>query len=111
MLCVAIRMPYTVEVKVRPVSALQSNVLEILMRFRGPDGQLADPTTVTLRLKKPDATELTPAPFPIRLGPGVWQYYFDTQGKAPGVWTYRAEGDGALEAALEGTFTVTGSAF
>lgn len=95
-----------------PVSALQANVLRLTLRFRTPKGQLADPTLVTLRLLEPGGeTELTPAPTPTRLSTGVWIYDLDTDGLAAGVWTYRAEGHGLVDAAAEGSFTVTASAF
>lgn len=94
-----------------PVSALQANVLRLTLRFRTAKGQLADPTLVGLRLRDPDGTEVTPAPTPTRLSNGVWIYDLDTDGLAAGVWTYRAEGHGLVDAAAEGSFTVTASAF
>lgn len=75
------------------------------------DGAFADPNTVILRLKQPDGTELAPPVTPTREELGHWTYDFDTAGQPVGVWTYRAEGDGAVDAAVEGTFTVTASAF
>lgn len=94
-----------------PVSLLQANVLRLTLRFRNRAGQLADPTLVSLRLLRPDKSELLPAPTPTRLSTGVWIYDFDTAGMAPGVWTYRAEGHGLVDAAAEDTFAVTASAF
>lgn len=94
-----------------PLSVLQANVLRLTFRFRSRAGQLADPSLVSLRLLKPDKSEVTPAPTPSRLSTGVWTYDLDTAGLAPGVWTYRAEGHGLVDAAAEGTFSVTGSAF
>lgn len=93
-----------------PLSTLQANVLRFTLRFEQAS-VYADPVTVTLRLRKPDGSELTPAPEPVRTGLGTWQYDFDTDGQPPGPWTYRAEGDGQVDAACEGTFTITASAF
>lgn len=94
-----------------PLSVLQFNVLRLTLRFRNRTGLLVDPTLVTLRLLRPDATEVSPTPTPTRLSTGVWIYDLDTAGLAAGVWKYRGEGHGLVDAAAEGTFTVTGSAF
>lgn len=94
-----------------PVSALQANVLRMIFRFRNSQGRLADPTLVTLRLLKPDKSELSPAPTPTRLSTGVWIYDLDTEGLAAGVWTYRAEGHGLVDAAAEGNLTIVASQF
>ena len=94
-----------------PVSVLQSNLFRIVLKFRNAAGRLADPTLVTLRLLKPDKSELSPAPTPTRLSTGVWTYDLDAEGLAPGVWTYRGEGNGLVDAAAEGTFEVVASAF
>lgn len=101
----------SLEVTVMPLQLLQANVLRLTLKFRTRAGQLADPTLVTLRLQRPDATEVSPAPTPTRLSTGVWIYDLDTAGLAAGVWKYRGEGHGLVDAAAEGTFTVTASAF
>lgn len=93
-----------------PLSLLQANVLRFTMRFEQANAY-ADPNSVTLRLKKPDGTEFTPAPVPTRTELGTWQWELDTAGQPAGVWKFRAEGDGLVDAATEGTFTVTASAF
>ncbi|MBN9415973.1 MAG: hypothetical protein J0I12_11080 [Candidatus Eremiobacteraeota bacterium] len=93
-----------------PLSILQANVLRLTLRFERA-GAYADPSYVTLRLKKPDGSELSPAPVPVRTELGIWQWEFDTAGQPAGTWTYRAEGDGLVDAATEGTFVVTQSAF
>lgn len=98
------------EVTVMPLSALQSNVLVFTLRFEQA-GAYADPNSVSLRLKKPDGTELSPAPVPSRTALGTWRWEFDTAGQPAGTWTYRAEGDGLVDAATEGTFSLTQSAF
>lgn len=103
--------PNSLEVLIVPASVLQSNVFRISLKFRNSVGRLADPTLVTLRLLKPDESELSPAPTPTRLSTGVWTYDLDTTGLAPGVWTYRGEGHGLVDAAAEGTFEVVASAF
>lgn len=98
------------EVTVMPNSLLPGNVLTLTLYFE-QGGAFRDPNTVSLRLKKPDGTELSPPPTPIRISTGKWAYDFDTDGQPVGVWTYRAEGDGLVDAAVEGTFTVQQSAF
>jgi len=99
------------EVTVMPLSVLQANVLRLTLKFRNRAGHLADPTLVSLRLLRPDATEVSPAPTPTRLSTGVWVYDLDTDGLAAGVWKYRGEGHGLVDSAAEGNFTITPSAF
>lgn len=97
-------------VEVREVQILQRNVIEILARIStGP--AYADPTTVSLRLKRPDGTEVTPAPVMTKLGTGLYRYYLDTQGLAAGVWLWHVSGDGLVDCAAEGQFTILASAF
>lgn len=93
-----------------PLSLLQANVLRFILRFEQANAY-ADPNSVRLRLMKPDNTEFTPEPVPTRSGLGIWQWEFDTEGQPAGVWKFRAEGDGLVDAATEGTFTLTQSAF
>jgi hypothetical protein len=93
-----------------PLALLGSNVIRFTLSFE-KDSAYADPQTVSLQLKKPDGTLLSPAPTLVKQETGVWRYDFDTAGQPPGTWKYRAEGDGQLDAATEGTFEITTSSF
>lgn len=90
-------------------SVLKSNIVTIEARFF-KNGAYADPTTVTLAMKKPDGTALSPAQTLTRQSLGVWSCDFDTQGQAAGVWSFRAEGEGNCDSAAEGSFEIKASA-
>ena len=89
-------------------SVLKSNIVTIEARFF-KNGSYADPTTVTLAMKKPDGTALSPAQTLTRQSLGVWSCDFDTQGQAAGVWSFRAEGEGNCDSAAEGSFEIKAS--
>ena len=90
------------------VSVLRSNVLRLECRFERSSA-FTDPNVVTLRLKGPDAAELSLVPE--RVSPGLYRYDFDTEGMPAGSWRYRWEGDGGVDAAVEGGFEVLSGQF
>lgn len=64
-------------------------------------------TTVTLRVRKPDASVTTPT----AVSDGSGAYHYDIAVDQPGIWFYRFEGTGAVQAASEAEFTVAKSQF
>jgi hypothetical protein len=76
--------------------------------FQDADGNLADPSEVTITVKLPDRTTLIKTRLDGDLDNptvGVWSYTLGLD--AVGDYRFRIEGDGTLEAAGEGVFTVS----
>jgi VCBS repeat-containing protein len=71
--------------------------------FRDITGTLANPTTVTLTVARPDGTNPATAPL-TSVSTGV--YAFDLTLDAEGTWAYRWAGTGAVVAATEGAMYV-----
>ena len=73
-------------------------------------GVLTDPTTITLKVKKPDSTLLT---YTYALGEvfkdEVGVYNRSVKADLPGLWFYRWIGTGAVEAVGEHKFDVKAS--
>lgn len=76
--------------------------------FRDQDGNLADPTTITLRYR-PGALPITTITSPdariVKDGTGLYHADLDTTG-SPGPWRYEWSGTGAVQAAKVNDFTV-----
>lgn len=75
--------------------------------FHDLDGDLIDPTDVTVHLRDPDGTVTHPEAS--SESTGVWNTDVDVV--KPGVWTYRFEGTGAVVAAEETMFAVDPTSF
>jgi len=77
-------------------------------------GALADPTTITLKIKSPRCTEYTYTTGQI-IKDAVGQYHYDFQvpdnSESAGEWKYRWTGTGAAVGVVEGKFNVRCSAF
>ena len=63
--------------------------------FTDLDNVATNPTAVILRLRSPDGTDTTPTP--TNTGAGV--YIYDLDLNQSGVWRYRWEGTGTVQAA------------
>ncbi|MGE3622492.1 MAG: hypothetical protein AB7H77_01280 [Bdellovibrionales bacterium] len=84
----------------------RGDLVRLSAGFADIDGTPGDPSTVTLRVKKPDAT-VTVHTYPgdvTKSGTGT--YYFDLPLTDSGDWYYRFEGTGAVQAAGEQGFHV-----
>jgi len=77
--------------------------LRLIATFTDVNGNLVDPTSVTLYVKDPTGAVSTIVGV-IRQGPGV--YYFDYYFVISGVFHYRYVGTGAVVAANEGTISI-----
>lgn len=73
--------------------------------FYNAAGAPTNPTAVTLRLKKPDETFVTPNPTHVSDGSGV--YHYDVPITAAGPWVPKWFGTGAVNTAEPGEFYVT----
>lgn len=75
--------------------------------FRDRDTELKDPTTVVCRVLPPSGTEQNPSP--AQVSTGVYEAVITID--EPGVWHYRFEGTGAVEAAGDHKFKVRETQF
>lgn len=75
--------------------------------YKDASGNAADPTTATVRVRKPDGS--TSAATPTHDGLGAYSYIVTLD--MAGVWAYRFEGTGAVATAGERTLIVLRSAF
>lgn len=80
------------------------NVVELTFEVRNTvTGALATPSGgVTLKIKLPDGTTLTPTP----TNPSTGNYAYDYTPTLEGIHNYRYEGTGTNATAEEGQFTV-----
>lgn len=78
------------------------DVVKLAATFRDAAAQLADPSSVALRILKPDGTVVTPTP--VRESLGLWSH--DLSLDLSGWWTYRFIGSGANQASDEGRLFV-----
>lgn len=83
------------------------DVVRIQATFRDIDGVARDPTTVTLRVRKPSGTVTTPAVSHPTPGSGV--YYADVSLDEAGVWRYEWTTTGNPTVAEGGEFYVYAS--
>lgn len=82
-------------------------------KFRDFNGVLADPTTVTVKIRKGDGTIVVKT-FPtdtdiVKDSTGV--YHIDIDTDVAGTWTVRFAGTGTVKAAIEQRFKVKDSDF
>lgn len=78
------------------------NKVRIEASIRDISGELADPTTVTVKVRKPSGAVLTISPD--RVSTGI--YRSEVAVDEGGQWCYRIEGTGAVTTATEGSFPV-----
>jgi hypothetical protein len=78
--------------------------------FRDANGNLADPTTVTLAYRLgatgTPITAVYPAAPIVKDAVGLYRAALDTTGSPETPWTYAFEGTGAVQAVAENTFIV-----
>lgn len=91
------------------MSYVLGNLVRVTFSVTDADGTPADPGTVTLRVQPHRGTEAvyeygTDA---IIVKDGVGEYHADVDPDVKGLWHWRWEGNGDVEAAAEGTFSVT----
>lgn len=116
-LVVTLRPRAALSVSIRPKDPTMTQITvgdEQELKFTFTDltsGALANPTGITLKIKKPDGaleadvTQVTMA----NLSTGVWQYFY--QPSQVGRYHYRLTTTGALKKAYEGHFDVGKSEF
>lgn len=78
------------------------DVVKLTGTFRDVDGDLANPTTVTLTVLEPDGTTSTPSASSSSTGIYTATVTIDQSG----TWRYRWEGTGDVVTAEEGSFDV-----
>lgn len=87
-------------------SYLEGNIVKLTASFTDEDGDAADPTTVVLKIRKPDGTleeDITPT------NDAVGSYSYTYTPATVGKYYYRFEGTGAIVAADDGDFRVSKS--
>lgn len=97
---------YNVTVLHTPMMPVKGTTVRIEARYYS-DGVLTDPTTQTVKIENPDATQVSATP--TKESTGV--YYYDHVADQVGYHSYRAEGTGTVPATGEGEFRVRRSAF
>lgn len=75
--------------------------------FYNASNALTDPTTVTCTVRDPAGVVTTPAV--THVSTGVYTATLDLTSATPGLWWYRFQGVGTLQAAEEATFFVEAS--
>lgn len=84
---------------------LIGNAVRLSAIFRDFSGNPADPTTVTLSVKKLGGSVETPTP----VNDAIGYYHYDYEPATAGTYSYRFAGEGDVVSATEGSFTVTPS--
>lgn len=82
-------------------------LVQLTVTFVNTSGVPADPSTITVIVKKPDLSEVTATP--TRVSTGL--YTFDVSTDQTGTYAYRFVGTGAVQAAAENCFLVSPSDF
>lgn len=85
------------------------DVAELDVTFKNKAGVPTDPTTVELRIKKPDGTVQIETALPPIVKDSTGVYHFNFTVAMPGYHTYRWKGTGAVATAEEGIFNVRSS--
>lgn len=81
--------------------------IRLTSRFEDVDGTATDPTTVTLTITAPDGTTtIITSPAAALHNPSTGEWYYDLTPDAPGTWTYRFAGTGAVVAGESATVDV-----
>jgi hypothetical protein len=89
------------------------DLVPVSATFKNAAGAATDPTTITFKLQKPDAT-LTTYVYPTDaqlVKDSVGVYHVDVPLAAAGVWYYRFEGTGAVAATEDGVLIADPSPF
>ena len=85
------------------------NIIRLRAAFTDSGHTPVNPTTVTLRIEKPDATEDTPTPTNAGSGVYIHDYQPPSVAGSKGIYSYRFEGTGVVQAACEGQFEMVES--
>jgi len=85
-------------------SYLIGNQVRLSVSFKDYNGILADPTNVVLKIKKPEGTTEMITPTKDVIG----KYHYDYEPLKVGEYCYRFEATGAVVAASQEKFMVTG---
>lgn len=93
------------------MSYVLGNLVRVTFSVTDSDGVAADPTAVTLRVKRQSDAEAvyTYGVDAIVVKDAVGEYHADLDPNQPGWWRWRWEATGSVEAAAEGMFEVTTS--
>lgn len=78
------------------------DLVRLAVEFTDADGAPADPTAVSLRVKHGSTTDV----YTDAETDSTGAYHKDVEATAPGAWSYRWIGTGAVQAAEEGRFFV-----
>ena len=83
----------------------EGQTIPLSVEFKNPGGDLADPTTITLRVKATglEANSYTGAEL---TKDAVGKYHRDIDLTVPGDWRWRWKGTGAVNAVSQGSFVV-----
>lgn len=85
-------------------SYLIGNQIRISVSFKDYNGTLSDPTSVVLKIKTPDGSQVSPSVTKDSIG----KYHCDYEPLKVGEYCYRFEATGSVVAASQDKFTVTG---
>ena len=81
---------------------LLGNMIRLSVSFQDSEGELVDPTSVTLEIKRPDGVTEMPTPSKEAVG----KYYFDYTPSVIGMHYYNFQGFGAVVAMSQGQFLI-----
>lgn len=90
------------------------DTVNVYGEFRGPDGELGDPQTVKVSVKRPDTGVITTKTYDVDVDvikDGVGKYHLTVDLNAEGTWAARWFSEGTLKAAAEMRFKVKDSDF
>lgn len=86
----------------------RGDMVRLTVGFTSAGGGLADPGTITCKIKQPNGAVTTYVyeEEAELVKESVGSYYLDIQVDAPGTWHYRWAGNGTVTAAAESAFRV-----
>jgi len=97
------------------VSTYASGSVSPVGGFRDADGNLADPSVVTMKYRPGVAAAVVTVTYPaspiVRDGTGLYHADLDTTGAATDTWTYLWDGQGAVQAIADSFFYVQAAPF
>lgn len=86
-------------------SLFEGQTIPLSVEFRNPAGELADPTTITLKVKPMGLEAITYTGADITKD-AVGKYHRDIDLSVPSEWRWRWKGTGAVNAVSQGSFVV-----
>ena len=90
---------------IAPPKYHEGSFIELKAEFRDLAGVLANPSTITLKYRKPDGVITTIAQGALsNPSAGIWTYNLDTTGMPLGLVHYKFYGTGSVKAAGEEKF-------